>query len=260
MTSYVNKYLATVVGFGLVVLPVYNNTQGMSAQTTPAQIAEYYVVSRQIMEGLADAVLRMFELQNQVGTLSGYSVFSCNLFSIFVLTRFFLRLTSRVFNLFKTLKHPEVLDLPSDPNNPPKFVTSDTLKFDKVTVYRPDGALLIKELSLEVKPGDRIIVTGENGCGKSSLFRVLRGLWPLPAGTLSKPGSKDFYFLSQVDPELPQNLRICRPDNRACAGFRSTSFLLERSGRSSFTLRRCQICRPGEKLTTTFGNASSGLT
>jgi len=66
-------------------------------------------------------------------------------------------------------------------------------------VYRPDGTLLVKDLNFTVERGQRLLVTGGNGCGKSSLFRVIRKLWPLVEGTITMPPDKEIYFLTQVN-------------------------------------------------------------
>ena len=69
--------------------------------------------------------------------------------------------------------------------NRPTFLHGEDLKFEKVSVYRPDGTLLVADLDFEVRRGSRVLVTGGNGCGKSSLFRVIRKLWPLVSGTIT---------------------------------------------------------------------------
>jgi len=71
------------------------------------------------------------------------------------------------------------------------------IKFDSVPIISPAGDVLLKSLSFEAQPGNHVLITGPNGCGKSSLFRILGGLWPALGGTVYRPNMKDIFYLPQ---------------------------------------------------------------
>lgn len=65
----------------------------------------------------------------------------------------------------------------------------------------PHGALLKQDLNLTFKKGEDTLITGRTGVGKSTLARVLAGLWPYGKGEIRLPFSS-FLFLPQK-PYMP---------------------------------------------------------
>ena len=57
--------------------------------------------------------------------------------------------------------------------------------------------MLVQALSFHLKRGDHLLVVGPNGCGKSSMFRILGGLWPVYGGVIHKPAFHSIFYLPQ---------------------------------------------------------------
>jgi putative ATP-binding cassette transporter len=76
------------------------------------------------------------------------------------------------------------------------------LEFDGVSVLLSDGRVVIAEATVEINPGERVLIVGESGTGKSTLFRALAGLWPWGSGTIQLPDPSRMMFMPQR-PYLP---------------------------------------------------------
>jgi putative ATP-binding cassette transporter len=75
---------------------------------------------------------------------------------------------------------------------------AEHLKLEALTLHPPQSErVLIKELSLTLKPGDALLITGDSGCGKSSLLRAIAGLWNRGSGVIHHPPLEQFFFLPQ---------------------------------------------------------------
>jgi putative ATP-binding cassette transporter len=82
------------------------------------------------------------------------------------------------------------------------------IAYDGLTLVTPrDGRVLIKDLSLKVPQGRRLLVVGPNGVGRSSLIRATAGLWGKGAGTIYRPPLGEVMFLPQRPYLVPGSLR-----------------------------------------------------
>jgi putative ATP-binding cassette transporter len=61
---------------------------------------------------------------------------------------------------------------------------------------------VVADASFEIRSGDRLLVRGPTGVGKSTLFRAIAGIWPFGEGRIVRPSDAHMLFLPQR-PYLP---------------------------------------------------------
>lgn len=71
-----------------------------------------------------------------------------------------------------------------------------------LSVAHSNGRIVIADASVEIAPGEKVLISGESGTGKSTLIRALAGLWPWGSGSITLPRGKRVAFVPQK-PYLP---------------------------------------------------------
>ena len=61
---------------------------------------------------------------------------------------------------------------------------SGTISLESVTKHFPGGVVAVNDLSLEVEPGEFLVLVGPSGCGKTTALRMVAGLEPVTSGEI----------------------------------------------------------------------------
>jgi putative ATP-binding cassette transporter len=73
---------------------------------------------------------------------------------------------------------------------------------ENLEIASPAGCTMLAEREVEVRAGERVLIVGEPGTGKTLLFRALAGLWPWGAGHVSHPHGEELFYMPRT-PYLP---------------------------------------------------------
>ncbi|KAF1988948.1 hypothetical protein K402DRAFT_402164 [Aulographum hederae CBS 113979] len=189
MEDFVIKYFWGALGLMLCSVPVFVKIPGVAGNNMGDR-TESFVTNRRMLLMSSDAFGRVMFSYKEITELAGY--------------------TSRVSTFLDVIDDVQaghfeknlVSSADTEDNaailrNRGKITEGPDIDFVDVPIVSPNGDVLVRALSFSVKPGDHLLIVGPNGCGKSSLFRILGGLWPVYGGTVRKPPFEDIFYIPQ---------------------------------------------------------------
>lgn len=99
----------------------------------------------------------------------------------------------------------------SPPSCPPieksVFDAAAGIRFENLSFrYRDDLPWVLKDINLDIKPGERLGIVGKTGSGKSSLIQTLFYLYPIPEGRITINGKQPYLTASQPPSDSDINL------------------------------------------------------
>ena len=74
---------------------------------------------------------------------------------------------------------------------------SAALKLRDLSVTLDDGTAVVGDTEFAIAPGEKVLVAGESGTGKSTLVRAIAGLWPWGEGEVAIREGARLFFLPQ---------------------------------------------------------------
>ncbi|EMC96768.1 hypothetical protein BAUCODRAFT_70056 [Baudoinia panamericana UAMH 10762] len=191
MEDFVIKYFWGALGLMLCSVPVFFKLPSSGgSRGGKADHTESFITNRRLLLSSSDAFGRLMFSYKEISQLAGY--------------------TSRVSTLLEVIADTQrghfekalvsSASIEANANvlaGRGELEEGEDIKFDNVPIVSPNGDVLVKALSFHINRGDHLLIVGPNGCGKSSLFRILGGLWPVYGGKVRKPPSEDIFYIPQ---------------------------------------------------------------
>uniref|UniRef100_A0A1B6CD70 ABC transporter domain-containing protein n=1 Tax=Clastoptera arizonana TaxID=38151 RepID=A0A1B6CD70_9HEMI len=196
------KYFATIVGFIAVSLPFMTKGSLLGTKNADDRFKQYYSSGRMLVK-LAEAIGRLVLAGREMTRLAGFTARVTEIMDVLKDINLGNYKRTMVGNkqiengaLEQTITRPKTR-LPLIPGAGRIIFQDNIIHFNRVPLVTPNGDILIEELTFQVKSGMNVLVCGPNGCGKSSLFRILGELWPLFGGSLTKPPRGKLFYIPQ---------------------------------------------------------------
>ncbi|XP_038677407.1 ATP-binding cassette sub-family D member 4 [Scyliorhinus canicula] len=186
-------YLGGIISYIVIAIPIFT---GRYKGLAPADLIELVSKNAFVSIYLINCFSRLIDLSTTVSDLAGYT------HRIGELQELILKLSDS----HRKSKNSPQKELPSfeedSSDSGEETESADTaFTLEQVSFTAPSSEeLLVRNLTLKVTAGHSLLVTGNTGTGKTTLLRVLSGLWEATHGSvrmLTPFGPRGILFLPQ---------------------------------------------------------------
>jgi len=195
--GFLQKYGSVMCGYTVLGLPVFGarSSEYLAQVRTSSDITSDYIRNSSLLINLSKAIGRIVTSYEDIQRLAGYTKL------VSKVKRVLIDLGEGNYSREMVMSKEQMIERRVSPGKGEYAHADDRIEFESVSVITPNGDTLVHDISFSIRSGENCMIVGPNGCGKSSLFRMLGKLWPLWNGRLSAPEHSLFY--------IPQKPYLC---------------------------------------------------